>query len=130
MVKSSPIRRTRVLLDTNVLLLLAERFDVFEKVREAMREPYELVVLGSVLKELEKLAEGNGAEGRAAKLALAVVRKTEALKIVPGSATYADDALLANADGAVICTLDRELQRRAGRVLTKKGSAFILKEVS
>ncbi len=126
--------KTKVLLDTNALLLFGQGRDVFAEIEALLNEPFEFVVLEPVLAEVEKLAEKASVDGRAAKLALALVKARERqssenvlsklvspsskkripLKIVRGSRdVHADDALFATADGdAIVATLDKGLQRR------------------
>lgn len=111
---------TPVYVDTNALMLFGQGVDLFTLLDDAMEEPYEIVVIKPVLDELHRLALGASKDARAAKLGVVIVaerQKTQALKIDRGSDGYADEALLATAEG-VVCTLDKELQRRlldAGR---------------
>jgi rRNA-processing protein FCF1 len=133
--------KTRVLLDTNALLLFGqEHLDLFSGIADVMKEPYELVVLDHVLAELTALTKKKTRDGQAARLGLVLVRQKEnetkagildallvakkriPLKIIPGSKEkHADDAIVAIAEDdkerSVVCTLDKGLQRR----LLKKG---------
>jgi rRNA-processing protein FCF1 len=131
-----PPKTTKVLFDTNVLLLFGLRhLDLFAEASAILQEPLELVVPEQVLGELERLAGTGTKEGRAAKLAVILVRqrsedgpgappspsgrcaKKIPLKIGHGSkAKHADDAIVEIAEDdvehTVVCTLDRKLRRR------------------
>ncbi len=139
-------KKLRVVLDTNVLLLYGRGFDVLRAAAEAVDGKPVLVVPECVLAELEKLAQRQSKEGRAAKLAYTIVQqrllpqpllnkllfKEIPLKTVRCSKQHADDAILAIAEddsaGTVVVTLDKALQRRllkAGiRVLTRHQQTF------
>ena len=133
--------RTTVVLDTNALLLFGQGVDVFGEVERLVDPPFEFVIPGQVLAEVETLSRKATRDGQMAKLALALVREKERrqqerfvarlllprtkeipLKMVSGSGEHhADDAILLIAEdepaATVVVTLDRELQRR---LLAKK----------
>ncbi|RME31669.1 hypothetical protein D6789_02035 [Candidatus Woesearchaeota archaeon] len=112
--------KKRVIVDTNALLLFAQGTDLFSAIAEYMQEPYSLIIIDSVEAELHRLAQGGGADARAAKLALVLVEqmrlaKTQPLKKIRGSGEYADDAIVAIAEDdkeSLVVTLDKGLQRR------------------
>ena len=128
--------RTTVVLDTNALLLFGQGVDVFGEVERLVDPPFEFVIPGQVLAEVETLSRKATRDGQMAKLALALVREKERrqqerfvarlllprtkeipLKMVSGSwEHHADDAILLIAEdepaATVVVTLDRELQRR------------------
>lgn len=103
-----------VLIDTNVLLAVAEGFDLFGEL-EAHYPELELLVMEGTLRELKTLqGRGKGKEKAAARLAEQLVIRQD-LNIVPQSDHHVDTALLtaANERDAWIATVDRELQKRA-----------------
>lgn len=147
------LRKSAVILDTNFLLLYGqEHIDVLTGIATALQEPYEFVVIEPVMQELERLAESNSRDGRAAKLGLAIVqaklksssepfitrllfKKEIPLKMVSSSIKYADDAIIAIAEEkpkSIVATLDRGLQRRLLnkdiRIITLKQRGFVLRE--
>lgn len=98
--------------DTNALITLASQSRLLDALERQL--PYrEIRILEGVLRELESLAASNGKDGRAAKLAAAIVKKQD-LKTTGHSQSHVDTALLAVAgEDDVIITLDKELQKRA-----------------
>ncbi len=108
------MNQERILLDTNVLLAVADGFDLFGELRTHYPHKTPSIMEGT-LGELEKLSTtGTGAQKAAARLALSLVRE-EHLNMVPHSANHVDTALLeeAQASGAPIVTIDKELLGRA-----------------
>lgn len=105
------------MLDTNILLLIADGFPVLEEIEEQVAFKPEYIVLAQTLKELETIG---GREGglmkKKCELAIKIAR--ERCKIVdykPDEFRDADDAILdyATSYNAAIATNDRELRRRA-----------------
>lgn len=110
------MERQYVLIDTNLLVAVADGFDLFGQLEQEFPHLTPTIVEGT-LNELKTLQnEGTGAEKRAAKLAQELVTRQH-LNIVPQSVNHVDDALLALAlkTGSVIATQDKALQRRARR---------------
>lgn len=113
---------SRVYLDTNILVAVADGVDVLGQLEEEYPH-LQACVMERVMDELDDIRRtGTGKQKRAAKLAQQLISQQD-LKKVSHSVTHVDDALLAAADKKdVIVTLDRDLQRRARkqglRVLT------------
>lgn len=108
------LRKTRVIIDTNVLLLSGQRgVDVFLEIDNALREPYKLCTYSLVLNELEKLMENNGKNGFNAKLGF-ILAKQKDLKIIACSKDkHTDDVIVEHAQkNDVIVTQDRALIKR------------------
>lgn len=117
-----------VIIDTNMLLVPGQfKVDIFSELERVMDEPYEIGILEQSVDELKKIAAtGSGEDKRAAKLAFMLVEhqklrdfaaatgtKCKALKIIPGSSEYADDAILSIAeDDVLVATNDGGLKRR------------------
>ncbi len=104
-----------VVIDTNVWLLYGRRkWDVLKELAGLGFTP---VLLSSVEAELAKLSKGNSETAHAAKLVTALIRR-KALKTTPGSADYADTAILAycRSHGAIAATQDALLRRELRRV--------------
>ncbi len=142
----------KLLLDTNTLLLFGQGIDVFSESASAGEIIDVFLVPDPVIRELETLAMKASADGRAAKLALALVKEKERrsqqrfltrlliptkkeipLKIIPSSGTmHTDDAIMRIAEDDpvrhVVATLDKGLQRRLlnakVRVLGVRGKQF------
>jgi rRNA-processing protein FCF1 len=103
-----------VLLDTSILIRLAERPSLFLEELSSKLGKVDLAIPTPVLKELVQLSLARDSTGRAAKLALAYA---ESLANVECEGA-ADDALLllAQSKGAVVATLDLDLIRRLRRL--------------
>ena len=117
-----------VLLDTSVLIFLAEKPSTFLDELESNVGKVELTVPDSVLGELRGLARSRGAKAKKAKLALSYATGLRCLE----HGGDADDALVSLAQGkeAVVATLDRKLiaslRRRGVRVATLRGHRLLL----
>ncbi|PSQ52870.1 twitching motility protein PilT [Halobacteriales archaeon SW_8_65_20] len=100
----------RVVVDTNALMMPVEcDVRLFDELDRLLDE-YELVVPETVVDELEKLAEGNGAEGTAASVGRDLADRCT---VVATDADYADDAVLAlGRECAYAVTNDRPLRQR------------------
>ena len=111
-------KKTKVVLDTNALLLFDKGVDLFTLIAQAMQEPYELCTHGNVYQELERLMQGRKKESFAAKLGY-IMAKQKALKTLSRSSDeHVDDVIVKKADNnTVVVTQDRELIAR----LTSKG---------
>ena len=111
-------KKTKVVLDTNALLLFDKGIDVFTLIERAIDEPYELCTHENVYHELERLMEGKKKSSFAAKLGF-ILAKQKALKILSRSSEeHVDDVIVRYADDrTIVVTQDRELIKR----LTAKG---------
>lgn len=115
----------KVILDANFLIYCAEnKVDYVEGINEILGEGYELVVPSLVIGELEKIAEKASklSDRNAAKLALSLLAHNK-VKRVEFRGTYADEAILKNARGNIVATLDLGLRKNleSSRVIVIKG---------
>ncbi len=122
----------KIILDTNFLVYCAkEKLDYFEAIRDLLNEDYELVVAFQVIEELEKLKINakKGKDKDAASLALQLLEKNK-IKKVKAEGKNVDDALIALSrqdKKNIVCTLDREMRWKLGRViLIQRGRKLML----
>ncbi len=103
----------KFILDTNFLLLPGRlKLDIFAELRQ-FEGKRELYTLDLVVAELQKLAQKKTDSGRAAILALTLMRAYK-MRILPAQGTDTDSELIEAADEhqAVVCTQDIPLRRR------------------
>jgi len=102
-----------IVLDTNALMMPVEcDVRLFEELERVVSEPGAYLVPDAVRAELEKLADGNGAEATAASVGRDLL---ERCSVTDTEADYADDAVLelaAREDVTHAVTNDRPLKRR------------------
>ncbi|MFW5866106.1 MAG: PIN domain-containing protein [Nanoarchaeota archaeon] len=124
-------KRTKIILDTNILLLPGQSgIDIFTEIERIADFPFTFCTVEEVFRELKDISEGKtvrrrlyahrnvkksakGADKQSAKLGF-ILGKQKDLKTVGrfSNMSLADDAILAVADDAVmVATLDRKLQR-------------------
>jgi rRNA-processing protein FCF1 len=101
----------RVLLDTNALLMPAQfGIDLYDELM-ALFGDFEPVTLEEVVGELSGLARGRGRDAAAARVGLAMARRST---VVPSGSTaeHVDDQLIeyARREGCIVVTNDRELR--------------------
>lgn len=105
----------KIILDTNFLLIPSQfKVDFFSEIDIIIHEKYALCVPEAVIGELKKLSESKGKDGKAAKLALALIAKKN-VNIIKGSkrTKYGDEAILDIADsGMLVATQDIELRKK------------------
>ncbi|MGA1975035.1 MAG: PIN domain-containing protein [Conexivisphaerales archaeon] len=117
-----------VLLDTSILIFLAEKPSSFLDDLGACLGKADLCVPDSVLGELTSLSQSRGPKGRKAKLALSYAARLTSVE----QGGEADDALviLAQEKRAVVATLDGKLtsslRRRGVPVATVKSDRLLL----
>jgi rRNA-processing protein FCF1 len=116
--RSRKQRATAVVVDTSaVLCCLADGRDLVEALEDAVEGEVELVVPEVVVKELEKLAQGRGARGALARVALELIRRAEGrtVRIAHHAEGDADTAVLKVAleEGAYVATADTQLAARS-----------------
>lgn len=105
-----------ILLDTNMLLLIANGINVFEQIEEKTLAKPEYIVLKPVIEELEKIMnKGTPSLRRKAGFALEIARKfckIVDIKTRPGEKV--DDLLIRYAaeNNAAVATNDRELRKK------------------
>jgi rRNA-processing protein FCF1 len=103
--------RVRVLLDTNALLMPAQfGIDLYDELM-ALFGDFEPITLEEVVGELSGLARGRGRDAAAARVGLAMARRS---KIVPSGSTAerVDDRVIEYAlrEGCIVVTNDRQLR--------------------
>jgi len=103
-----------IVLDTNMLMLIAEGINVFEQIEEKLAVRPRYVVLKPVINELKKLA-GSGKPSLAKKAAFAIEIATRFCEIVNIEAEKSVDDIIvefAVKNNAAVATNDRELRRK------------------
>ena len=108
--------KKRVVLDTNFLLLPAkQRIDIFEEMRRIIEGTYELTVASGTQAELARIAERQDADGKAAAVALQLLKEKK-VRTLKSRKLFkeVDDFLIALAQeqGVIVATMDRELQKK------------------
>ncbi|MCK9307657.1 MAG: nucleotide-binding protein [Methanoculleus sp.] len=101
----------RVLLDTNALLMPAQfRVDLYDELL-ALFGDFEPITLEEVIGELSGLSRGRGRDAAAARVGLAMARRST---VVPSGSTAerVDDRLIeyARREGCTVVTNDRQLR--------------------
>ena len=103
-----------IILDANFILIPhKKKIDIFSRIPELLPEKHDFVTLGSVVNELEGIAEGASDDAAAARTALKLI-KVKGVKVVPSSGP-ADHAIVDYAsrrEKTVVCTNDKELKRK------------------
>lgn len=115
------IRRPKIIIDTNMLLLLADGINVFEQIEEKLSIKPEYIVLKPILEELEKLANSNKLSiRRKASFVLRILKNY--CKIIDVDEELSreknvDDIILKYAEKhqAVVATNDKDLRRKLRR---------------
>jgi len=102
----------KVLIDTNFFLIPGKFGVDFMKELERFGKP-ELYTLDLVLRELRMLADGKGKDSRNAKLGIELIQRKN-VGILETKGNHADEEVerIAAEGGFVVCTQDRDLQRR------------------
>ncbi len=111
----------KFLLDTNFLLIPGTfGVDIFTELTKFGKP--ELYTIRLVIKELEKMATGKGADARAAKLALQMItQKNIAIIDTEVDRTDKEIEILSASEGHTVCTQDKALIEK----LKKKGVRVI-----
>ena len=99
------------------------KVDIFSEIERICNFNYRLYVYSRSLAELEKIVnDQKGKNRKAAKLALQLV-KAKNIPMLKSVETYADDAILENADNdTIVATLDLDLKRK----LLQRGISVII----
>ncbi len=112
-------RKPRIVLDTNMLLLIADGINIFEQIEEQLLARPEYIVLKPVMKELEKLAtRGKPLLRRKAKLALEIAKKyCRIIDVEEKPGERVDDIILRYAieNNTIVATNDKELRKKLRR---------------
>lgn len=121
-----------IILDTNFLIYCAkEKLDYVEAINDLINENYDIVVPAQVIEELERLKTKTkkGKDKDACDLALKILKNND-IKIVNPHGKNVDNAIINLAEENkknIVCTLDREMRWKLGRViLISKGKKLML----
>lgn len=122
----------QIILDTNFLIYCTkEKMDYVEEIGNLIDENYEIVVPSQVIEELNrlKIKAKKGKDKNASDLALKIL-KSKNIKIVETFGKNVDNAIINLAEENkknIVCTLDREMRFKLGRViLINKGKKLML----
>ncbi len=114
-------RRIRIVLDSNMLLAVAEGINVFDRIEEKLLTKPDYIVIQPVLDELEKLTRSQSPKtAKKARLALEIAEKYCVFdKYNYDKKKDVDDLIIeyAEKNSVVVATNDRELKKK----LRKKG---------
>jgi len=106
--------KLKIVLDTNMLLLLADGVNIFEQIEEKLATKPEYIVLKPVYMELKKLAENPLKKiGRKARFVLSIIDKY--CKIVDVESSKPVDDLIVDyavENHAAVASNDRELREK------------------
>ena len=122
----------KIILDTNFLIYCSkEKLDYVEEIGRLINEDHELVVPVQVIEELKrlKIKTKKGKDKEAADLSLQLLKSNKIVEVNPKGKNV-DDAILnlAKEDKKnIVCTLDREMRWKLGRViLINRGRKLML----
>jgi rRNA-processing protein FCF1 len=106
----------RIILDSNALFVpLQFKIDIFEELKTLLKVNFELVLLASIRRELEKLAgKGSLQMRKKTSYALELAEKCRLVQVNEEGFTSADDAILvvANRWKCPVFTNDRQLRKK------------------
>lgn len=116
-------KKTKIILDTNFLFIPGELgIDIFTEINRIITEPYELCVMDSTIKEIEKLilTTGKQKQGLNAKLGLILIKQKNLKTINGSSKNYADSSILEyaakNPEKTIVATQDKDLKRNLKKI--------------
>ncbi|MCD6300775.1 MAG: 30S processome protein Utp24 [Staphylothermus sp.] len=111
-----PKKRPIILLDTNMLLLMADGLNIFGQIEDKLETHPIYIVLKPVIEELEKLAKKpQPSVSRKAKFALEIARKyCQIIDVKTNPGEKVDDIILryASEHRVAVATNDKELRKR------------------
>lgn len=112
----------KVVMDSNALFVpLQFKIDIFNELGRLLNRRFELILLSSVKRELEKLVrEGSPKTRREAAYALRLGEKCRLVEVDAGLLTDVDDVIVkvAGEGKAVVFTNDEQLRRRLRDIST------------
>ena len=117
--------KMEILLDTNFLMLPAQGTDIYRQLEGR------LITLSACMKELEKIAKGNGKQATEARVAMELVKKHV---MVVGADRKADKAIhdYALKNGCAVATNDRELieslKRHNIKIIRLRQGKYLIEE--
>jgi len=104
-----------VIIDTNFLLVPFQfRIDLFSELEYLIEMSHSYVISSGSIAELKKIAEKNGKNAIAARLALKMVEANSNRIEIVRSTKHVDDWIVEYAEkrGAIVCTNDKGLRKR------------------
>ncbi len=122
---SSRLKECCVVLDTNMLMLIAQGRNIFNEIDEILLTKCKYIILDLVLKELKKIATDSSKPFNLRRKALLVIKLLETklrdkyiIESVSAKYTNVDEAILEYAliNKCYIASNDRELRRKARRL--------------
>jgi uncharacterized protein len=123
--KKSMVKRKKVLLDTNFLLIPSQfNVDIFTELERVCIFPFDVYIIDKSLNELEKVKEEQkGKDKEAARLALDLV-KAKHINTLPTAGSKRVDELLVDlaSQEVIVATQDKEVKKR----LKHKGVPHII----
>jgi len=122
-----------VVLDTNALMMPYQFGINIEKELNKLLGICRIIIPRTVVEEMEKIAEGGGEAGRAAKLGLSIIKK-KGFRLVE-TESKGDDGVLETAvkmDAAIV-TNDKELKKKAKQmnlpvIYLREGCRLVMEE--
>ncbi|MDP7141297.1 MAG: hypothetical protein QF362_00955 [Candidatus Woesearchaeota archaeon] len=105
----------QVILDTNFLMAVSQfRIDIFAEIQRICDFRYKLYIIDKTLDELKGLIEQNkGKDGRAAKLALSLIKQKHISIIKTDKDRIVDDLIMNIVNKEhIVATQDKELKSR------------------
>ncbi len=105
--------KIRVILDTNMLLVPVQfNVDIFDEIEKLVGRNYQLIVLDSVIRELERIAKSNKKDAKAAKVALQLLEDKEFV-ISKTKEKSTDKAIVKlTDDNTIVATNDKLLRQK------------------
>lgn len=102
----------KIILDSNFLIdCLKFKVDFLEEMEKLVEEPFEILILKNVLKELENMSKKKSREGRYAKLSLRLIKEKN-FKIIESSSENTDNDIISSSDeNTIVATNDKELRK-------------------
>ncbi|MEM7824982.1 MAG: PIN domain-containing protein [Candidatus Aenigmatarchaeota archaeon] len=119
----------KILLDTNFFLDVIKFRIELDEISDILTEPYQLVTLNSVVKELEKISKSKSTAGLHAKTALRLI-ETKNIAILTSREKNTDKAILQIANKDIIVAtndskLRKELKRRKSKTIYLRARKYV-----
>lgn len=102
----------KIILDTNMLLIPVQfNLDIFDELERIIGKNYQIIILDSVLEELQKIAKSKKKDAKAARVALQLIEDKE-ITIVKTKIKSTDKSIMEIADkDTIVATNDQHLRR-------------------
>ncbi len=103
----------KIILDTNMLLVPTQfNVNIFEEIEKIVEGQYQLIVLDSIIKELEKIAGTQKKDSSAAKVALQLI-KNRNIRVIKAHEKSTDKSIIEMVDDdTIVATNDKALKER------------------